>query len=1451
MSGPESMLSGLIKQLNSDIMCPGILVNKKIVRSPKIQIKCKSTVFFDRGVPVKYFKKLILILLLSAYPIQQTYSQSISFNHLSTANGLSNNSVNDIIQDRTGFIWLATDDGLNRYDGYEFKVFIHDKENENSLSDNSLLSLMLDNNNNLWIGTGSGWLNSYDPVKNKFFKWKIESELIEENSITFLYEDSRQKIWIGTYRSGVYRLDRLTGKLDHWESKSEDSTTLSHNYISSILEDNEGNIWIGTYYGLSKFDPSREQDGFKRFYRKSNPSQHVTDNIIWSLSRSENNPNQIWIGTANGLLNYNTSDKSFTEYLIPNPDNFQFGISAGSVIEEMHSGELILWIDSYAGLNRFNLSSGEFIRFVSDENNQNSLASNQIHKMIKDRSGVFWFATNNGLCYFSAKSLRFNDLVSGKFKIINYELIKNKNVNTVTKTSDGKLWFGTNEGLICAINENGRTLFSKIPGSEELNVWSLSPGISNDLWIGTYGSGLYYLDVLTGRIKSFQLFGKGLYPESVKYNKSVYCDKNGYIWIGYWGYGLVSYDSNSGDLKVWQNDHKNPKSLSHNDVWVIYQDRKGRFWFGTNGGGLNLYEKENNEFHSWTTDESNPNSISGNNIYSIYESSYSYTKTKRHSSSDDNKTILWIGTNNGLNRFEIRENKENDISNLHATIKHFSKKDGLSDNSIRSIVEDNNGNLWFGTSSGISFFDVEKNEFSNFTASDGISGNIFNLSSAFKDNSGLVYLGSNEGINFFNPSSIELSAFNPPVVLTDFQIFNQSVSVGEESLLKTSIYWTKEITLSHSQNVFSFQFAALDYASPQSIRYAYKMEGFDNDWVNVGSRRFVTYTNLNPGQYIFKVKSTNSDGIWSADYTMLKVIITPPWWQTLWAIGLYILIFIVGVWGIIRFQINREKLQNELRMSEFESHHLRELEGMKSRFFANLSHEFRTPLSLIKGPLEQLLDGKFKKNPHELYNIALRNTEKLQQLIDELLELSKLEIEKIPLNREKHNIVVLLQSIASVFNPLAEQKNISFSFHTNIDTLVISLDRDKFEKIINNLLSNAFKFAPPGGTITIKLIVESAPDNSYAKIMVTDNGIGIPEEHLTKIFNRFYKVEENLNKKLSGSGIGLALVKELVTLHQWDITVSSLPGEETTFTLQMPLAEEDIESLILTNDVAIANQNENVLEESLHNRDTENDIYLYSTDKPVVLFVDDSEDLRAYVTLLLKDEYNLLVADNAKNAMELAVQNIPDLILSDIMMPEIDGTEFCHLIKTNSKTSHIPVILLTAKVTNESRIEGLESGADDYMTKPFNYDELAVRIKNLIEQRKNLREKFSREINTQPVGLASNILDEEFMKRVYTLINQNLGNPNYDTDHLANELYISRRQLHRKLQALTGHSPGEFMRAIRIKRAAQLLLEKKLSVTQIAYDVGFGSPAQFSRAFKKHFNCLPSEFNNKYKYPSN
>jgi signal transduction histidine kinase/DNA-binding response OmpR family regulator len=773
----------------------------------------------------------------------------------------------------------------------------------------------------------------------------------------------------------------------------------------------------------------------------------------------------------------------------------------------------------------------------------------------------------------------------------------------------------------------------------------------------------------------------------------------------------------------------------------------------------------------------------------------------------------------------------------------------LPDNSVNSIIEDEKGNLWLGTGSGITFFDVRKKTFINFTKADGINGSLMNPEAAIRLDNNLTLFGSTKGLNIFNPNNFKMSIAKPNVVITDFQIFNKSVKIGSDSPLNQSIAMTDRIVLSHDQDVFSFEFAALDYNSSHSIKYAYKMEGFDREWIESGNRRFVTYTNLDPGEYIFKIKSTNADGVWNDQVTSLSIIMKPPWWKTLWAYILYVVLIILGLIGIRRFELNRARLRNALKLREYEVKKKSELEEIKSRFFANLSHEFRTPLMLIRGPLEQLKKGEIYGDNSENIDLIERNSDRLKELIDQLLELSQLEKASISLKTEKENVIAILKGLLSSFEYLAMQKNISTSFESDTDKIFCWLDRDKFEKIINNLLSNAFKFTPQGGEVFVKVGEKIKEDKHYVEIEISDTGVSIPKDKIDKIFDRFFQVDDSAQRSYGGSGVGLALVKEFVELHKWSISVESEHGKGTEFTLLIPmwddyLNEDEKISAESMDDLKTLDLKKSGLEKSYHYQKVtqDNSGLSDSNNKPTILIVDDSKDVRIYLSGLLTSNYNISEAANGEDGIISATENMPDLIISDIMMPSMDGMEFCRRIKTEWQTSDIPVILLTAKASAQSRIEGLEIGVDDYLTKPFDSKELFTRIKNLLEQRKRLRDKY----NNDPYALTEtgklNKADNDFLNKFIELVNTNLDKTNFGTEQLARELYVSRTQLHRKMLAITGQAPGEFIRIIKLKRAAKLLLDGKFSVTQVAYEIGFSSPAQFTRAFSKQFNCVPSEY---------
>ena len=693
----------------------------------------------------------------------------------------------------------------------------------------------------------------------------------------------------------------------------------------------------------------------------------------------------------------------------------------------------------------------------------------------------------------------------------------------------------------------------------------------------------------------------------------------------------------------------------------------------------------------------------------------------------------------------------------------------------------------------------------------------------------------------------KLSSYKPNVVITDFQIFNKSVEIGDNSPLKESIRTTDEIVLSNNQNVFSFEFAALDYNSSQSIEYAYKMEGFDKDWIESGKRRFATYTNLDPGKYEFIVKSTNADGIWNDQVTSLSVLINPPWWKTLWAYGLYIVLIFLGLIGIRRFELNRTKLRNELKLREFEVRKKTELEEVKSRFFANLSHEFRTPLMLIKGPLEQLKTGK--SNYSENIDLIQRNSDRLKELIDQLLELSQLEKAAIPLRATQENVVTILKGLLSSFESFAKQNNISIKFESDTNTKMCWIDRDKIEKIINNLLSNAFKFTPQGGRVSVTLKDFSNDGKQFAEIKISDSGVGISKDKIDKIFDRFFQVDNSDQRSYGGSGIGLALVKEFVDLHKWKISVESEKEKGTEFNIQIPMWDDYLNADEKTQTESLSDSESMGLNKMKEEKYFESstpgirqDKSPDANNKPSILIVDDSEDVRKYLSGLLESNYKISEAENGEEGIVAATENMPDLIISDVMMPSMDGMEFCGRIKSEWQTSDIPVILLTAKASAESKIKGLEIGADDYVTKPFDSKELFIRIKNLLEQRKRLRDKYNKDPDAITETGNLNKADQDFLNKFLELIENNLDKTNFGTEQLANELFVSRTQLHRKILSITGQAPGEFIRIIKLKKAAKLLLDGKLSVTQVAYEIGFSSPAQFTRAFAKQFNCVPSEY---------
>lgn len=1088
----------------------------------------------------KYFcLSTICLILLIQY---SGFSQSILFGSLTTENGLSNNRVFCMVQDNLGFLWFGTDDGLNRFDGYEIKVYRNDPDNPYSISDNSIRSLFVDKSGHIWIGTKGGELNRYDPVSDRFYKWEINSMGIKENSITCIYEDHSGVIWFGTYKDGLYRFVIEENKFENWTNEAENSSSLSINYVTSILEDINSNLFISTFHGLNRFNHFNDENTFERYYSDTQSTNSLSDNLIWTMEQSEFNPDIIWIGTLNGLTEFKTNSGEFVRHKLPEKDELQFGHSISSICEDRIGDDRTLWIGTFGGLIKKNLSTGFSQRFTHEENNPFSINSNQIHALLKDRSGVVWIASDNGLNYFSPKSIKFNYLSSLQISFNSLNELFKKVVNPITRSPDGKLWFGTNEGLYFIYEsffdrkKSNTFSLSSILSLNNINVWSLAADSSGNLWIGTYGHGLKQLNIQTNELRSWEIGYKD-YPliSPYKYIKSLCSASNNTLWIGYWGGGVARVNTITGEYKIWRNEYSLPGELSYNDVWALHEDRLGRIWIGTNGGGLNLFEdRDGGYFHQWGEDKSgSTKGLNSNSIYTIYESKFS----------DENKTILWIGTRNGLNKFIVHSDPTSEYENLRVEIKNYSVKDGLPDNSVECIVEDDNGNLWIGTGSGISFFNVGNELFKNYSVSDGLVGNQFNTGASFKSKDGLIFLASSSGLNIFHPSKIKNSDYQPPVLITGLMIFNLPVEPKEGTVLNSNIFFSKELVLSYTQNVFSFQFAALDFNSPKSNQYAYKMEGFDNEWIYSNSRRFVTYTNLDPGEYIFKVKATNSDGIWNENITSLKVIITPPIWATWYAYTFYALVFIGVLLYIRKYELEKraKKVSERLRKQKAEA----EIREMKLK--AEAAELKAITLEQEKEIEKQKIRNRIARDLHDEIGSNLSSISLLSRMLKDELNTDDKTIDSLSrIESTAKNSVTSIRDIVWFINPSSDSlrdlilkmkeatenllKGKEFCFNQSIPEEDIKITPEVKRAIYlihKETLNNIVKHSG-ADNVTISITVE---DNRF-NLVISDNGKG-------------YDV--NAIKK----GNGLNNIKSRASEINADLAMLSSPGSGSTIELNL------------------------------------------------------------------------------------------------------------------------------------------------------------------------------------------------------------------------------------------------------------------------------------------------------------
>jgi signal transduction histidine kinase/ligand-binding sensor domain-containing protein/DNA-binding NarL/FixJ family response regulator len=1395
------------------------------------------------GKSVRFFTYLFIVVLILPFqtspqthilPEQKTYSQFNPpvFESITVENGLPENSGNCIVQDYLGYIWIGTQNGLARYDGYSMKVFQPEKNNNRSISSGFIASIYEDKNKTLWIGTWDSGLNKYDRANESFKSYKYDPDdttSISNSTIYSIYEDRNGKFWIGTL-NGLNLFDREKETFTRYYLRNGDSkspgTSGSDQYelcINSIIEDPVSeDLLIGSdIEGLLKFDINEKTFSKYKFnnesvsFKKTGMIQSfckARDGTIWMISDYSISSLEPQKGTF----------KSYTDY--PIIADAEAGSIEGSVIEDKDG---MIWFGLYGGetgLFCLNPKTKDLQNYNLSPEKPGQANLNNIYSIYEDRSGIIWIGTwGTGVKKLDKRKNEFQVLRSDPNKSSNS--LSHSLVYSATYDPRGFLWFCTKKGLDkydikTRTYRHYLTNEECIKGASNFNFFhTASFGMqdkSGYLWLGTANCGLLRFDPKDGTYcfygndpkESINLVGKRTWGSIIQ-------DHLGYIWVGTYSSGVFKFDIANNKLTNYKNEPNDSSTLSSDHIGAIFEDSFGTIWVGTNTGGLNKFDRETEKFIH----------------YGFFSNDVLY---------EDKQKNFWVTDYlSGLILFDREKGK---------VIASYGKKDGLSANYILGILEDDHNNLWICTSNGLSKFNIGTKTIRNYYMEDGFSDNWFGWGQfGCKDSDGRMYFNNREGEIAFHPDNIKDDTIPPQVVLSGISLFDRP---GEKLSYEGFVSELKEITLPYDQNDLRFDFVGLHFSAPERNKYKYILENFDKDWVDAGNQRYATYTNLDPGEYIFRATASNKDGVWNETGISIKIIINPPLWATTGAYIFYALTFMSLIYFTWKLQLKRIKVKHEFEMSRFEAQKLHEVDELKSRFFTNISHEFRTPLTLILGPVKQMIEKLNEGKMKDELSIVHRNANKLLGLVNQLLDISKLESGNMKLQTVPQNIIPLLKALVLSFTSYAERKRITLKFNSTEDELIVYIDKDKIEKIITNILSNAFKFTPDGGTIAVTL----KTDDRNLNIFTSDTGVGIPKEKISKIFDRFYQVDGSHTREQEGTGIGLALTKELVKLHKGKIKVESEEGKGTAVTISIPLGKDHLKPEEIFEpageEVSYEPKDSIYFKEPRTDQSADKagklDLNLITdTGKQLLLIVEDNSDVRKYIKDNLVRDYRILEAIDGEDGWNKSVEEIPDLIVSDVMMPKMDGFKLCEKLKTDERTSHIPVVILTAKAAKPDKIQGYDIGADEYIMKPFEPDELRARIKNLIEQRKRLHEHFQKKgiLDIDQSKITS--FDKKFLQKAFDIIMLKISDSTFTVVAFADNLAVSRSLLHKKIVALTGEAPRDLIRRIRLRKSAELIEKKFGNLSEIALEVGFDNPAYFSEAFKKQFGVSPSQYQQK------
>lgn len=1371
---------------------------------------------------------LLIYLIISVLsPRASCEIQHRAAEFYTTEHGLSSTKITSIVQDNKGFIWIGTEDGLNKFDGYHFTVYKQGNDSVSLVSDH-ISALYHDSHQRLWVATIDG-LHYYNPTTDNFRNVALGQPdyLIKNNQCVSILEDRRGSLWFASAGLGVleYWPDQDRSIL-HSPSHTQPDATLCSGYVRCMVEDQSGRIWFGSQdRGLSVYDPVNKT-----------------------------------------FRNYNTTNSGLSHNAI-------FGLTL------LQDGNLVISTIG-GGVNLFDQATGTFISYPKLFDR---LPYRYTYCALQDKTGNLLIGTDgNGVMLFDPKQ---HLLTQHPVYRERTQEIGDSKVHCLFEDKHGHVWVGMNYKGLCVIKNEpaGFKCYRKISNESNSLSYDHVMGITTDenreIWIATDGGGLNRYNPATQQYTYYKY--QPTNPHSISDNAvvSVFCDSHNRIWAGTYVGGLcLLTDKKNGTFIRYHADEKEG-SLSSNFIKHIIEDRHGYLWIATSGGGLNRFDPHTETFRSYRH-ETQPGLIN-DHINRLFL---------------DSKDRLWIGTYFGLSCMDMQTE----------TFTAFSTENGLSSLSVYSIVEDEEGTIWIGTQNGLNKYDRSHNRFlpvkpdipgfspvinglvaykdqlwmstnngivqyiprtgtvRQYSTHHGLQSNEFILSSYYQSPEGEIFFGGINGFNSFFPTDIHSQVITPPVYITDLKIFNQSVPIHEtingRVILTKSLSETAKIKLRHSDKSFTLEFTAPDAPAPSAILYACRMEGFDREWVQYDhTRRYATYTNLDPGTYTFQVKASNDPDVWGAEATLLVIEIQPPIWATWWARLGYVLLACGIATLLLRFAFIRIREKNELRIERLKVKQQEELSQAKMQFFTNISHEFRTPLTLIIGPLESMLTSETDDEKKQTQQMMLRNAERLLRLINQILELRKAEQGKMKLRVQPIALIPFVSHTLGAFSEWATRKHIALTYTWESDKITVWYDPDMLDKCLYNILSNAFKYTPEGGKIQVEI---QQTGEGPVFLRVTDSGIGMNDDAVKRVFERFYQADNTL--ATSGTGIGMHLTHSIVELHGGRISVESSEGKGTSFCVTIlpgctHFSAEDLSAEDFSQQPHIPEKNNEedpkeakpILLPDAHT-ETSADISpapAASAAPPplTLLLVEDDEDMRRYIRQELEATYHIIEAANGQTGLIKARKFMPDLVVTDVMMPEMSGTELCRSLKKDAETCHIPVILLTAQGDMAHRIEGLETGADSYIPKPFNTRHLKIRIEKLIELRRSMKERFSKSLNMEAQEVTLTSTDERLLQKVIDYIRTNLESPELSVEAMSKELGMSRTHLHRKLKALTGQSPVEFIKVIRMKQAAYLLSTGKLTVSEVGYKVGYSTPSYFSSSFNAYFGMSPTTYMEKNK----